>query len=160
MSDWFTAWTDDPLRVRLAGATAAILLAAVVRLAQQLAVRRLTRFAAGTSTSADDLIVELLKRVSLVFIVTGSVAAVGAWLPLTEVVHRFLRGAFVIACAFQAGIWGNCVISYLLGRQGAAVAGGGTATTLAAIAFVARLALWSALVLGPELAYRFERFRV
>jgi small-conductance mechanosensitive channel len=146
-SDWLTAWMEDPLRMRLTGAATAILLAALMRLAQRLAVRRLTRIAAWTPTGADDLVAELLRRVSLVFIVTGSAAAVGAWLPLSEVVHRILRGAFVAACAFQAGIWGNYVITYFLGRRQAAVAGGGTATTLAALAFITRLALWSALVL-------------
>jgi small-conductance mechanosensitive channel len=49
---------------------------------------------------------------------------------------------------FQAGIWGNGVIAYFLDRQRTlAGTGGGTATTFAALGFVARLALWSALVL-------------
>jgi small-conductance mechanosensitive channel len=147
-SDWLTTWTAEPIRLWLTAAFAALLLAATLRLVQRVAVRRLSRIAVRTAIGADDLVVDLLKRVSIVFIMAGSAVAVGAWLPLGDVAHRVVRGAFVIACVVQAGIWGNGVIMYFLGRQQTAVAaGGGTATTLAALGFVARLVLWSALVL-------------
>jgi small-conductance mechanosensitive channel len=148
MNDWLTMLTADPFRRRLTGAVAAILLAMVLRLVQRLLVRRLSRLAARTSTGADDLIVDLLRRVSLVFIVTGSAAAVSALLPLSDTVRAVVRGAFVIAFVYQVGIWGTGVIAYFLERQRLSVgAGGGTATTLAALGFVARLVLWSVLVL-------------
>lgn len=54
----------------------------------------------------------------------------------------------MIALVYQAGIWGTGVIAHILERERlSAGTGGGTATTLAALGFVARLVLWSVLVL-------------
>jgi small-conductance mechanosensitive channel len=148
LNQWWTWLTEDPFRLRLTGAVTAVLLAAVVRLTQKLVTQRLRRLAALTSTGYDDLVVDVLSRISLVFIATGSAAIVSTWLPLSETVLRIVRGAFVVACVYQAGIWGNGLVGYWLGRQRALVGpGGGSATTLAALSFVVRLALWSALIL-------------
>ena len=96
-----------------------MLLAALIRIAQRLIVRRLGRLARRTTTEADDLVVDLLRRVSLVFIVAGCAVLVAAWLPVTDGVHRLLRTAFVLACVYQAGVWGNGVIavSSIAGRR-------------------------------------------
>lgn len=146
--DWLASVTSDPFRLRVTGAVATILLTVVLRMAQTLLVRRLSRLASKTTTNVDDLIVNLLRRLSLVLIVTGSAAAVGAFLPLSDRVEQLIRGALVIGGVIQAGIWGSCVIAYFIERQRtAAVGAGGTATTLAALGFVARAVLWSALVL-------------
>jgi small-conductance mechanosensitive channel len=148
LNEWLERWTTDPFRLRLIAAVAALLLAGVLRLAQRSLVHRLRRLAARTATTADDLAVDLLQRVSLVFIVIGSAAAVAAWLPLSPAVRTLVRGAFVLAFAYQAGLWGSRLIGYLLDRQRSTMpAAGSTATTLAALGFAARLGLWSALVL-------------
>ncbi|MGE5231728.1 MAG: mechanosensitive ion channel family protein, partial [Deltaproteobacteria bacterium] len=146
MTDWFHALTSDPFRVRVTGAVIVVLLAAVLRIAQRVVVRRLDRLARRTTTEADDLIVELLRRISLAFIVAGCAVIVGGWLPVSEGVHHLLRAVFVVACVYQLGVWGNGVITVLIDRR-AAASGGAAATTLAALGFLGRLALWSALVL-------------
>jgi small-conductance mechanosensitive channel len=146
LNEWFRALTADPFRVRATGAAVVVLLAALIRIVQRLTVRRLGRLAQRTTTEADDLVVDLLRRISLVFIVAGCAVLVGAWLPVSDGVHRVLRTAFVLACVYQAGVSGNGVIAVFLDRR-AAAAGGATATTLAALGFLGRLVLWSALIL-------------
>jgi small-conductance mechanosensitive channel len=145
LNEWFQALTANPFRVRATGAAVVVLLTTLIRIVQRLTVRRLDRLAQRTTTQADDLVVDLLRRVSLAFIVTGCAVLVGAWLPVSDGVHRLLRSAFVVACVYQAGMWGDGVIAILLDRR--AAAGGATATTLAALGFLGRLVLWSALIL-------------
>lgn len=150
LTDWITLdeLLADPMRVRLLGAGVAILLTVALRLAQQALVHRLGRLAERTETSADDLVVDLLKRTSRPFLLAVSGVVVAAWLPPADSVQQLIRTAFIVACVCQAGMWGNGAIAFFLGRPRVArAAGGGSATTLAALGFAARLALWSALVL-------------
>ena len=116
---------------------------------KQLAVKRLSKFAARTSTDFDDLLVELLSqtRVSLIFIATISPAA--AVLTLRPDVRGALRIASVAALLVQVGIWGNAFINFWTERytrRGDQAAGAGT-TALATLAVIARLALGVLLIL-------------
>src|SRR5581483_10946803 len=143
-----SALLTSPLVASLLGLALALLLTMLARIGLRLAVARLTRVAERTGTAADDLVVDLLRRVSAAVVLAGSAALVAAWLPVGDAVRDLVRTAFVIACVYQAGVWGDAVIRFLLERRMAEARGaGGTATTLAALGFVIRLALWSALVL-------------
>jgi small-conductance mechanosensitive channel len=150
LTDWptLTELMADPTQVQLIGAALVILLAVALRFTQKALVRRFGRLASVTATHVDDLVVDLLRRVSRPFLLAASAAVLAASVPLPDTVQQLIRAAFIIACVYQAGIWGNGAITFFLERQRAAVtASGGTATTLAAMGFIARVALWSALVL-------------
>lgn len=123
-------------------------LVALTRLVQLALVNRLSALAERTTTSGDDLAVDLIRRIRLPFLVAlyADLAIVSVMLPRD--VRGFIHTAFIVACVYQAGVWGNGVIEYLIARRRTDPEyNGSTATTMAALGFAGKLILWSALVL-------------
>lgn len=123
-------------------------LVALTRLVQLALVNRLEALAARTATTSDDLVVDLIRRVRLPFLIAlyADLAVVSVALPRN--MRGFIHTAFIVACVYQAGAWGDGMIRYLIARRRAEPDfNGGTATTLAALGLGARIILWSALVL-------------
>lgn len=120
----------------------------LTRIVQRFVVKQAGSLASHTRIGGDDLVVDLIKRVSLPFLlaVYADLATVSLALPPTA--RGVIHSAFIAACVYQAGVWGNGVIRYLiLKRRAEPDFDGGAATTLAAIGLGARILLWSALVL-------------
>ena len=131
----------------IAGATV-VGLVALTRLVQLALVNRLSALADRTITTSDDLAVDLIRRVRLGFLIAlyADLAIVSVMLPRD--IRGFIHTVFIVACVYQAGVWGNGVIEYLIARRRADPEyNGSTATTMAALGFGARIILWSALVL-------------
>jgi len=123
----------------------AVLLMLLIR---RLLVSRLALMAQRTNTDIDDFAVELLRRTRLYFIVVMSAGVASLALDLPDRLEDARRVVLVIAGALQAGVWGNGLVAFWInrhvrksGRTGAA------ATTLGALGFLARLLLWSLLLL-------------
>ncbi len=126
----------------VAGATA------LTRVVQTFVVRRLARLTDRTANTTDDLLVDLVRRITTLFIAAALANMAPAWVSVPSAALTVLRAAFIVACVYQGGIWGNGVILYLLERRRVAAGDdGGAATTLAAIGIGARMLLWTALIL-------------
>jgi len=132
----------------LIAAATVVALTALTRLVQHLVVSHLGEWTARTRWTTDDLAVDLVRRISLAFLlaVFANLSIVSLTLPAHT--RTALHWLFIAACVYQAGVWGNGVISYLIARRRADPDfDGGMATTLGALGFGVRVLLWSALIL-------------
>lgn len=134
------AWTV------LTGAGVALALA----LARRLGARHLRRLSARTDNRLDDALAALAERTHvLVLVAAGAWVGVEVWVPGAPVA-AWVRAAFTLAILAQAGAWAGHLVLLLAERKKAeAVEGGrpGDATAWTALAFVARLAVWSVVLL-------------
>ena len=121
----------------------------VLRVALRAIVRRFRTLAARTPGRFDDLLVELLAKTKFLFILVVSLYVGSLILTLPELADRVLHALFLVALLFQAGYWGDGIVSFWIRRatrrkleEDAAMA-----TSLAALGFVAKLVIWSIVVL-------------
>ncbi len=130
-------------------ATAVVLgLTILTRIVQRVFVHRVGTWAEATRFRTDDLLVDMVRRISLPFLLAlyASLSRVSVNLPpgARSVIHLL----FIAACVYQAGVWGNGVIEfYVAQRRAAPDFNGAMATTLGALGFLVRVLLWSALIL-------------
>lgn len=122
---------------------------ALLAIGKRVIVSRLLAFAQKTRTNLDDLAVDLISRTHFYFLVFFSLYAGTLVLTLPDKVTRLIGTAAVIVLLVQAAVWGNRIISVWLTfylkrslEQDAA-----TATTVTALGFVGRLALWTVTLL-------------
>lgn len=139
---------NDPLNWAIAfGATA--LMFVILLSVNRLVGRKLRSIASRTETRIDDLMAEVLGRTSsLALLVVSAVVGSNA-LTLRPAVESVVVQGFWLAVLIQLGLWGNGAVSFWLERsmQQASGAQTGTTATMTAIGFVARLALWSLVIL-------------
>lgn len=127
-------------------AVVALLLGAL----KSLVLFRLARLAERTPTSADNVAVRLLRGTRLVFLVLVTIAVLFLVLDVADPLRRFLRWIAIAAILVQIAGWGNAAIAYWFAhysaRRGATV-DPGSVTTMNALSYVARFALWVVLLL-------------
>jgi len=121
----------------------------VLRIVLWRLVRKLRVVAAKTPGRLDDLIVELLDKTKFLFILIVSLYAGALILDLPELAERILRGIFVVGLLIQAGYWGNAVVAFWIRRsvRRRLSEDAAAATTMAALGFVAKMAIWSIVAL-------------
>jgi small-conductance mechanosensitive channel len=111
--------------------------------------RGFARFARTTQTELDDLVAGVLGRTKVWLISVVAVFAASLALVLPEPVLLVLRRAAAIAVAIQVGIWASAAITFWVERFVERTAGEDAAavTTVSALSFVARLAVWIVVLL-------------
>ena len=111
--------------------------------------RRLARIAERTATSADDAVVDLIRRTRYFFILLAALAAASLFLEVPERARNVARVLGTIALFLQIAIWGNGLITFWLQNYAARKADSdlGSKTTIAAFGFIARAFLWIMLAL-------------
>jgi hypothetical protein len=121
----------------------------VLRIAMRLLVRRLRAFAAKTPGRFDDLIVELLAKTKFLFILVVSFYAGSLLLVLPGAAETALRALFILALLVQAGYWGDGVVTFWIRRTAKRKLedDAATATSLTALGFVAKIAIWAIVLL-------------
>jgi len=132
-----------------AAAALLVLVGIVLKLVLWRVVRRLRRIVEKTPGRFDDLVVELLDKTKFLFIFIVSLYAGTLILVLPEPAENILRGIFMVALLIQAGYWGNAFVAFWIRRnvsqrldEDAA-----TATSMAALGFVAKLLIWTVVIL-------------
>jgi len=112
-------------------------------------IRRLSRYAEKTDTRFDDLLVDLLSKTRTLFVIVLALYAGSLAVTLPDTADWVLRTAFVLALLFQAGYWGNAFVTFWINRtvRRKLDDDASTATSMAAFGFVARLAIWTIVVL-------------
>jgi small-conductance mechanosensitive channel len=138
----------NTLSAWIAAGVTLVLTVVVLQAARSLLVRRLTKLAERTKTDVDDFAVDLIGRTRFFFIVVLALSAATRTLVLPSAVQSAVRVITWIAILMQIGTWGGSLIAFWLElwlrrRGGDAV----HATTLAAFGWIARMALWTMLVL-------------
>jgi len=122
---------------------------ATLFIARTLLARHLAKVAAQTSNTADDAIVDLLRRTRYFFILTAAIAAASLFLDLPPRALSVGRMLGTVALILQLAIWGNGLITFWFRNYAERKADTDVAsrTTIAAFSFVARAILWSMLLL-------------
>jgi small-conductance mechanosensitive channel len=139
----------NSLRAWLIAGIVFVVIAAVLIIARTLLARRLAKIAQRTATTADDAIVDLLRRTRYFFILTAAVAGGKLFLDLPERAHDVGRVLGTIALILQIAIWGNGLITFWFRNYAERKAESdlSSRTTIAAFSFVARAILWIMLAL-------------
>lgn len=136
------------LQVWLVAAAIVLGLTVLTRLVQHFIVHRLGSWTVQTRFRTDDLAVDLIRRISVPFLLASYANLSRVSLTLPPDARNLIHWLFIAACVYQAGLWGNGVIAHLISRRRSGPGfDGGMATTLAALGFGARVLLWSALIL-------------
>ena len=123
---------------------------AVLAVARRVVVRRLERFAERTKTVLDDLALRALRRTSTSFLfVLALTAAEHFVLALPANVEALLHLVARLAFLLQAARWGNGAISFWMERvtRRSAETDKASLTTIAVLGLLARLVLWTLIVL-------------
>lgn len=127
--------------------TIAVTLALVI--VRVVLARRLTRWAQGTATPVDDYVADMVGRTRGFFLLAIGLYAGSHAVELTARLAQIVNAAAAIAALLQAGLWGHRGIALWLDHNlSRPHAANGTRTyTLRIAGFVARVVLWSVLVL-------------
>lgn len=123
--------------------------ALVLQAVKHLLVRRFKSIAKRTSTRADDVVVDLISRTRFLFLLVIAFYFGSQYLELPPKPTRYITHLTLIVFLVQAALWGNRVIvlwftEYLSRHRDSDAA---SATTMSVLSFIARVALWSILIL-------------
>jgi small-conductance mechanosensitive channel len=137
LQDWLTA-----LAVVIA-------LALLLHFAKRLVIARLAAWSQKTETRLDDCVVEILAGTRFLFLLIIAFYFGSQYLELSPKPARLITHFTVIALLVQVALWGNRGIvlwldDYLKRNRETDAA---SATTMSVLGFIARVALWSVLLL-------------
>jgi small-conductance mechanosensitive channel len=136
---------DNPVRDWLIAAALVAVGVPVLRFVINFLAHRLTDSSAQTHTAIDDLVAGLLRGTKLLFLLVVAVYLASLSLELPATLRMLLRRIALIGLFLQAAVWVTEAINLLLERyreerleQDAA-----SVTTMTALSFVAKVAIWS-----------------
>jgi small-conductance mechanosensitive channel len=139
----------NPVWAWLVAVAIAGLVPLVLKALKRFILHRLAAVAQRTTTPLDDLAAEVLGGTRAFFLVLAAVYAGSSVLTLPEVVDRAIHFLSVLALLVQVGIWGSTGVSFwmkLMVRR-KVQEDPGTATTMGALGFLMKLALWTVILL-------------
>ena len=129
---------------------ATVALTLVLRLVLRLVQRRIKKLADKTRTGLDDLVADLLRRTRWWFLGLVSAYVSTVLLNLPDATDQALRTIAILVFIFQSGFWGVGLLDYVirtrLDQEKAEQDAAGT-TTVSALGYVARVALWVVVLL-------------
>jgi small-conductance mechanosensitive channel len=127
----------------------AIAIVVVVALAVRVAIRLLRRFAPRTSTHLDEALLSVLQATRLWLVAVVALCIGSQYLELPRKLDLVFDRALTIALFVQAGLWVWTLIEFRLkrSRELALKHDPGSATSLGALAFIARVVLWTLVLL-------------
>ncbi|HSG49265.1 MAG TPA: mechanosensitive ion channel family protein [Longimicrobiales bacterium] len=127
----------------------AVVATVALRVVLRIVVGRIKALASRTANDLDDLAVELLEKTKTLLIFLIAIYLGARPLSLSEGVEDGLELVLHAGIILQMGFWGMGLINYFVShyKRAQLEEDPGFATALGAMAFVARAALWSVLVL-------------
>jgi len=115
-----------------------------LKIAQRIAINRLSKLAASTDTQIDDLLVNILKQTKFFILLTASAYVASQAITLKPSVAVLWQKAVILILIIQGGLWAAAGVKFWLNLilrkrmdQDAS-----SATTITLLGFVARLILW------------------
>ena len=142
-------WLGSPLDAWFMLGVVWVVIAVAMVFVHRILLRRFHRLATRTATIVDDIFVTLLERTKLYFLVALSLyIAVGA-APLSEQVTSYISRIAFVLLLVQVVFWGNAAITdwVRLYKERKLEEDAGAVTSMQAIGFLARLLLYTALLL-------------
>lgn len=118
--------------------------AAALWITGRFALARFTVFADRTQTGLDDMIAAVLGRTKALLMLIIAAFIASLWLSLPPNVVLVLKRAAAMAIVIQCGIWAVAAITHWVDRfvEETADKDPGAVTTVSALSFVGRLAVW------------------
>jgi small-conductance mechanosensitive channel len=140
---------DNSVQSWLAFAVATSAALAIAYLFKRIAITRISRLAADTSIAWDDAVAEVLSRTHSLFLLVVALFVGSLALDVPDMVRRGLFTGLAVAVILQVALWLNAVILLLLRRyiEQRKKTDPASAATVNAAGFVARLVLWSVVLL-------------
>jgi len=132
--------------IALAAAVAGVV---VLRLLKALVVGRCKKLAQRFQKEWCELLTQLARRTHFLFLMVVAVYVASSLLDLTESTRGALRLMMVLAMLLQAGTWVSGLMSFWIARhiRQRMAADGAGATTVSAIGFALRVAVWVVVLL-------------
>lgn len=139
----------NPLQQWLVALVVAVAVGVGLRWLRGLTARRLARLAARTSSELDDVVVSLAAGTRPFFVAVLAAAAAAQVLSLPAAVDRAIVVSVGVVVLLQLGLWGNAVIAFAVSRSihRRLERDAASVTTVAVLSFVAKLALWTVVLL-------------
>jgi len=137
LKDWLVA----------VGGSAGLFIALIM--VRRMAVGRLSRLAVATKRDLDNLVLAALQRTHAAFLLVIAAAIGARYLQLPDSIASGINVAFVLAIVLQIGIWANNAFSFWLSKtiEARMQQDASTVTTITALGFVGKVALWSVVAL-------------
>jgi small-conductance mechanosensitive channel len=142
-----SSWYGNSPAAMLGAVGIWIVVILVIVIAQRVLIRWLARRATATSTEIDNFFVAMLRKTRFAFIVFAAMAAASATLNLPPRLRFAVALVGKLALLVQLAIWGGELIVVIFRRYFGRVKDGGNSTTVEALSYAARLALWILIVL-------------
>lgn len=119
-------------------------------LLKRVVVRRAGKIAERTASDVDDFVIELVRRTRRLLTLLPIAYLVSFVLDLPDEARDFLRSAAVIALLLQIALWTLVAINFWVARtrRKKMEADAASATLIGAAGFVAKLVLWTVIVLA------------
>ncbi|MDH3514238.1 MAG: mechanosensitive ion channel family protein [Gammaproteobacteria bacterium] len=129
--------------------TVTLVLALVLYVAKRIILRRITALSRKTENRLDDYVVDILGHTRFLFLFIIALYFGMQYLELSPKPTRYLNHLAIIALLVQVALWGNRAIAvwikdYLKRTKDTDAA---SATTTSVLGFIARVVLWSVLLL-------------
>lgn len=142
-------WLGNSLQTWILAVGTCVAIVVIVMIAKPPLLRRIRKFSKSTDTLLDDMLAALVDRTRPWFLLVVGLYVGTIILTLPANVESGIRAAFVLVTLLQGGIWGNQVISYLLGRsvRRRMEDDASAITTLAAITVLTKVILWAVVLL-------------
>jgi small-conductance mechanosensitive channel len=125
-----------------------VLLTAALRIAKAVVARRAGELAAKTATTWDDALVATFKATKFWFlaVMAGYVALLTLTLP--DKTKSIVESVTIITMLVQAAVWGSVLLTSAIGHyvEQRRETDGDLVTTVSAVSFLAKLVLWSIVV--------------
>lgn len=120
-----------------------------LKIIQRIVIGRLSKLAAATDNQIDDLLIEMLKNTKFFILLVASTYMASYAITLKPSVMALWHKVVVLILIIQGGIWASAGISFWLGRtiQKRMDQDSSSATTITFLGFVARLVLWTIVLL-------------
>lgn len=139
----------NPLYDWIAAIAVSVVLALALYFVLRLLIRRLSGWAGKTASGFDDFVIDIVSRTRFLFLLVVAFYFGLQYLELPLKATRLIEHVAVIALLVQAALWGNRGIAlwladYMKRHRDTDAAG---ATTVSVLGFIARVVMWSVLVL-------------
>jgi small-conductance mechanosensitive channel len=138
-----------PLSSWLTAVAAAVLAYVVLRVVLSVLQSRLSAIAAKTATQWDDMVVGVLSRTKPLFLIIVGIYFGARFLALPDRYDRMITDVAVLTLLLQSGIWISAGFSMWLTAytKRELETDRGAATTMSALGFIVKLAVWSVILL-------------
>lgn len=147
MPDLTTVFYGNEIQTWLIALAIAVGSLIALRLVEQVLVVRVQRLAKTTHTIIDDVIIGALRKTKLLYLFVVSVYLGSLALTLPEQIRSIDWRVLMVATWLQAGIWASTGLQIWLQNYSATEEDGANRTTMNAVSFLVRLALWTTVLL-------------